>query len=78
MDKAFLMQDGLSEFDLAHMTEIIRERFGNWYHADLMRALHILLPHADSTNIARLEQAYPGSVAAYRIWYDDPRQLDKA
>jgi len=71
-DTAYLTQDGLSEFDLAHLTAIIREDFGDWYHARLMRALHKLVPHADSENMARLEGAYPGSVAAYRIWYNDP------
>lgn len=70
-DSAYLTQDGLSDFDLAHMTEIIREDFGDWYHARLMRALHLILPHADSENLARLERAYPGSVAAYRIWFND-------
>ena len=71
-DTAYLTQDGLTEFDLAHLTEIIREGYGDWYHANLMRALHALLPHADAQNLARLERAYPGSVAAYRIWYNDP------
>jgi hypothetical protein len=66
-----LMQDGLSQFDLEHLTEIIREGYGTWYHANIMRALHTLLPHADSDNFARLELAYPGSIAAYRIWYND-------
>ena len=70
-DTAYLTQDGLSEFDLAHMTEIIRDGYGDWFHANLMRALHQLLPHADETNTARLESAYPGSVATYRIWYND-------
>lgn len=70
-DTAYLTQDGLSEYDLAHLTEIIREGYGDWYHARLMRALHLLLPHADHVNTARLETAYPGSVAAYRIWYWD-------
>ena len=74
----FLMQDGLSLHDLEHMTEIIREGHGSWYHANLMRALHILLPHADSNNMARLTEAYPGSVEAYRIWYDDPQSLIEA
>lgn len=69
---AYLCQDGLSPYDLAHLTEIIREGHGDWFHADLMRALHTLLPHADAENMARLERAYPGSVAAYRIWYNDP------
>ena len=71
-DNAILMQDGLSEFDLEHLTQIIREGYGTWYHADLMRALHKLVPHADSVNMWRLEQAYPGSVSAYKIWYNDP------
>jgi hypothetical protein len=68
----YLKQDGLSDFDLAHMADIIRNDYGDWFHARLMRALHDLLPHADSANTARLERAYPGSVAAYRIWYNDP------
>lgn len=70
-DTALLTQDGLSEFDLAHLTEIIREDYGTWYHAELMRALAKLLPHADAENTARLEGPYPGSVAAFRIWYND-------
>ena len=72
MDTAYLTQDGLSEFDLAHLSSIIREDYGDWYHARLMRALAMLLPYADSQNTARLEAAYPGSVAAFRIWYNDP------
>jgi len=71
-DTAYLTQDGLSEFDLSHMTEIIREGYGTWYHAELLRALAKLMPHADSENMARLESAYPGSCAAFRIWYNDP------
>lgn len=72
MTREYLMQDGLSRFDLDNMTRIIREGFGTWYHANLMRALHVLVPHADSENMARLERAYPGSVAAYKVWYNDP------
>lgn len=43
-DTAYLCQDGLSPFDLEHLTEIIREGAGDWFHARLMRALHDLLP----------------------------------
>lgn len=71
VSREFLRSDGLSDFDLDHLTEIIREDYGTWYHAELMRALHRLLPHADANNMARLEQAYPGS-AAYKLWYNDP------
>ena len=74
-DLAYLTSDGLSPFDLMNMTKIIREGHGTWYHAELMRALHKLLPHADADNTRRLEQAYPGSVAAYRIWYNSPAEL---
>lgn len=70
--REYLMRDGLSGFDLDNMTRIIREGHGTWFHAELMRALHRLLPHADAENTARLERAYPGSVMAYRIWYNDP------
>lgn len=70
--RTYLKQDGLSDFDLDNLSMIIWEGFGSWYHAELMRALHHLLPHADSENTARLERAYPGSVMAYRIWYNDP------
>lgn len=71
----FLCSDGLSRFDLLNMTKIIREGHGTWYHAELMRALHRLLPHADSENLRRLSVAYPGSVAAYTLWYNDPSAL---
>jgi len=72
IDRAYLRQDGLSDFDLDNMTKIIREGHGTWFHANLMRALHVLLPHADAFNTLRLESAFPGSVAAYRVWYNDP------
>lgn len=67
-----LISNDLSEFDAAHMTEIIRENYGDGYAAKLLRCLHILLPHADSHNMNKLIAAYPGAVAAYRIWYNDP------
>lgn len=70
--REYLMQDGLSGFDLDNLTQIICKGHGTWFHAELMRALHRLLPHADASNTARLERAFPGSVAAYRIWYNDP------
>lgn len=66
-----LLQDGLSDFDLQHMSEIIRGDMGDWFHARLLRALHLTLPYADARNMARLEQAFPGSVAAYKLWHQD-------
>lgn len=71
IDMATLTSDGLSRHDLEHMTEIIRDGYGTWFHAHLLRALHVLLPHADETNYARLRSAYPGSCAAYALWYND-------
>lgn len=69
--REYLTQDGLSNFDLDNMTAIIRAGYGSWFHANLMRALRELLPHADAKNTARLEQAFPGSVMAYRLWYNN-------
>ena len=65
-----LMIDGLSEHDIINMSEIIRNNYGDWYHARLLRALDILMPHADQHNLLRLETAYPGSTAAYKLWYN--------
>ena len=71
-----LMSDGLSGYDILHLHEIIKLGLGNWYHADLMRALHVLMPHADSTNMARLRVAYPGSTLAYQLWYNGDLPID--
>lgn len=65
-----LMLTDLSPHDLHHMDDIIRKDHGNWYHAKLMRALHILLPVADDTNLTKLRNAYPGACAAYLAWYN--------
>ena len=65
-----LMLTELSEYDLAHMQEIIKEDMGDWYHAKLLRALHELLRDADSDNLRRLRTAYPGTCAAYMAWYN--------
>ena len=65
-----LMIDGLSEHDITHMSEIIKNNHGDWYHAKLLRALDILMPHADWHNLQRLQIAYPGSTAAYKLWYN--------
>lgn len=72
MTRDYLMQDGLSPFDLEHMTAIIRQGHGTWYHAHLLRSMHQLAPMADSTNTERLKQAYPGTYAAYALWYNNP------
>ena len=72
-----LMQDGLSEYDVQNLNAIIRDGHGSWYHAELMRALHILMPHADDENLARLRSAYPGSTLAYELWYRGELPLKK-
>lgn len=71
IDLELLTSDGLTRHDLGRMTEIIRGGYGTWFHADLLRALHVLLPHADAANYARLRSAFPGSCAAYLRWSDD-------
>ncbi|KKN08487.1 hypothetical protein LCGC14_1056050 [marine sediment metagenome] len=65
-----LMLTELSEYDLAHMQEIIKEDMGTWFHAKLLRALHELLREADGNNLRRLRLAYPGTCAAYMAWYN--------
>jgi len=67
---AVFMVDGLSLYDLAHMTAIIKSDHGNWYHAKLLRAFDVLLRVADDQNLERLRFAYPGTVAAYTRWYN--------
>ena len=74
-DRALMLTD-LSEYDLEKMDDIIRNNYGDWFSAELMRCLHILLPVADSTNLDKLRYAYPGACAAYLAWYNG--RLDKA
>lgn len=67
---ALFLSDGLSEYDLLSMTEIIKGGHGDWYHAVLLRAFYELIQHADANNEARLIAAYPGTCAAIRAWYN--------
>ena len=64
------ISDGLSEYDLVHMTEIIKENYGNWYHAKLLRAFYELLRVADIRNEGKLMSIYPGTCAAIKAWYN--------
>lgn len=59
----------ISEFDRAHVADIIGGK-GDWFTARLLRALDSLLPHADATNTAKLEAAFPEECALVRSWYD--------
>lgn len=65
-----LMAEGVSDYDLCHMTEIIKQGEGSWYHAHLLRALYILLKAGDSSHVQRLKIAYPGASLAVQLWYD--------
>ncbi len=65
-----LMRTELSDYDLAHMQEIIKDGLGNWYKARLLRFLHEVLSQADGNNLRRLRTAYPGTCAAYMAWYN--------
>lgn len=56
-----------SDFDVANMTEIITNDFGDWFSADLLR----LIRHADSENREKLRLVYPEHVAAYEKWVND-------
>ncbi len=68
-DRALMLTD-LSEYDLVNLDSIILEDYGDWFAAKLMRCLDILLPKADSTNLIKLRNAYPGACAAYLAWYN--------
>lgn len=53
----------LSEFDKAHMQEILLGA-GDWFSAELLR----LIAKADTENRARLYLAFPDHVEAYNTW----------
>ena len=74
-DRSLMLTD-LSEHDLEKMDDIIRNNYGDWFSAKLMRCLHILLPVADDKNLTKLRNTYPGACAAYLAWYNG--RLDKA
>ena len=65
-----LMLTELSEYDLSHMREIIKEGHGDWFQARLLRALDGLLIYADGGNLHKLRTAFPGTCAAYIAWYN--------
>ena len=73
-DRVLMLTD-LSEHDLNEIDRIIRNDYGDWFMAKLLRALHILLPIADQANLRKLRTAYPGACAAYLAWYNN--RLDK-
>ena len=73
-DRAIILTD-LSEYDLDHIDQIIRDTHGDWFMAHLLRTLHILLPVADQANLLKLRTAYPGACAAYLAWYNN--RLDR-
>jgi len=73
-DRALMLTD-LSEYDLSHMDQIILHGHGDWFKAKLLRALDVLLPVADSNNLLKLRNAYPGACTAYLAWYN--KRLDK-
>ena len=55
----------ISSFDRAHIEDILAGH-GTWFTADLLR----LIDHADATNRAKLEGAFPEEVHAYLDWYN--------
>ena len=73
-DRVLMLTD-LSKHDLDHIDQIIREDYGDWFMAKLLRALHILLPVADQANQHKLRTVYPGACAAYLAWYNN--RLDR-
>ena len=54
----------LSEFDKAHVQQILRGH-GDWFSAQLLR----LISHADKENREKLRLAFPEVVEAYEDWF---------
>ena len=64
-------EEGISEYDLAHLDEIIKgdPKWSTWFAARRLRAFYELLREADEHNRQRLELAYPATCEVIDIWY---------
>ena len=64
--------EGISEYDLAHLDEIIKgdPKRTTWFAARRLRAFYELLGAADDKNRLKLEGAYPATCEVLRVWYD--------
>lgn len=56
----------VSDYDRAHIKEIVFGGQGTWFTAHLLR----LCAKADSSNLERLRVAFPDVVEAYLEWRD--------
>jgi hypothetical protein len=56
----------MSEFDKAHVEEIIFDGHGTWFTAHLLR----LCTKADAPNLERIRAGFPDVVEAYEEWRD--------
>ena len=65
-------EEGISEYDLAHLDEIIKgdPKWSTWFAARRLRAFYELLREADEHNRQRLELAYPATCEVIDIWYN--------
>ena len=64
---------GLSEYDKAHVSEILQGE-GTWWSARLLRAIDDLMPYGDRDNQRKLAGAFPEEVALvlkHYQWRDD-------
>lgn len=55
----------VSEFDKAHIDEIMSGQVGDWFTAQLLR----LCAKADSDNLERIRIGFPDVVALYEEWF---------
>jgi len=55
-----------SFFDKTHMTEIIHQDMGTWFHAKLARFLYSIL---SSSEIKKFEPIYPNEIRYLRHYY---------
>ena len=65
-------EEGISEYDLAHLDLIIKGKpeATTWFAARRLRAFYELISHADQSNRQRLEGAYPATCEVIMVWHN--------
>ena len=63
-------EEGISEYDLSHLDEIIKGKpeATTWFAARRLRAFYELLQYADDKNRLKLEGAYPATCEIVQAW----------
>ena len=64
--------EGISEYDLAHLDETIKgdPKRATWFAGRRLRAFYELLQHADEENTQRLKLGFPATCEVIMVWYN--------